>query len=58
MYLFRSLFTTEKLHYFKVQFDRYLKVILSKENGNDLKYDLVKQIGFSNYWQFKIFFKH
>ena len=37
MYLFRSLFITEKLYYFKVQFYLYLKEILSKENGNDLK---------------------
>ena len=46
MYLFRSLFITEKLYYFKVQFYLYLKEILSKENGNDLKYDPVKQICF------------
>ena len=37
MYLFGSLFITEKLYYFKVQFYWYLKEILSKENGNDLK---------------------
>ena len=46
MYLFRSLFITEKLYYFKVQFYLYLKEILSKENWNDLKYDPVKQICF------------
>ena len=59
MYLFRSLFTAEKLYYFKVQFYWYLKEILSKDNGNDLKYGLVKQICFflllpENVWKLNV----
>ena len=46
MYLFISVFTTEKHYYFKVQFYWYLKEILSKENRMDLKYVPIEQICF------------
>ena len=51
MYLFMSVFTTEKHYYFKVQFYWYLKEIISKENRMDLKYVPMEQIFFLNSWR-------